>query len=52
MVETYRKNWLDKKLFSNYPTDGIVIKINSRKAQLIRENNKYSNDFWQYAIKE
>ena len=52
MVETYRKNWLDKKLFSNYLTDGIVIKINSRKAQLIRENNKYSNDFWQYAIKE
>ena len=51
-VEMFRKNWLDKKLFSNYPTDGIVLKINSRKAQLIRENNKYSNDYWQYAIKE
>ena len=26
-----------KKLISEYPTDGIVVKINSRKLQLIRK---------------
>ena len=30
-VEIFRKQWTDKKLFTNYPTDGIVVKINSRK---------------------
>ena len=34
-IEMYRKQWLDKKLFNNYPTDGIVVKINSRKLHLI-----------------
>ena len=34
-VEMYRKQWADKKLFNNYPTDGIVVKLNSRKLQLI-----------------
>ena len=38
-VEIYRKQWSDKKLFTNYPTDGIVVKINSRKLQLIREKS-------------
>ena len=51
-VELYRKRWLDGKIFSKYPTDGIVIKINSRKLQLLKETNfsKYSE--WQYAIKK
>ena len=51
-VELFKKRWLDKKIFSKYPTDGIVIKINSRKLQLLRETNfsKYSE--WQYVIKE
>ena len=35
----YRKQWSDKKLFTNYPTDGIVVKINSRKLQLMREKS-------------
>ena len=34
----YRKQWSDKKLFTNYLTDGIIVKINSRKYQLISEN--------------
>ena len=38
-VEMYRKQWSDKKLFTNYPTDGIVVKLNSRKLQLIREKS-------------
>ena len=38
-VEMFRKQWSDKKLFTNYPTDGIVVKINSRKLQLIREKS-------------
>ena len=50
-VEIYRKQWLDKKLFTNYPTDGIVVKLNSRKLQLIREKSFDSYKFWQMAIK-
>ena len=50
-VEMYRKQWSDKKLFTNYPTDGIVVKINSRKLQLIREKSYGSYPFWQMAIK-
>ena len=49
-IEIFRKNWVDKKLFSNYPTDGIVIKINSRKLQLLREKSLSQNNEWQYAI--
>ena len=50
-VEIFRKNWLDKKLFTNYPTDGIVIKINSRKLQLLREKSYGCYPYWQIAIK-
>ena len=50
-VQVFRKQWADKKLFTNYPTDGIVVKINSRKFQLIREKSYESYPFWQMAIK-
>ena len=50
-VELYRQQWLDGKLFNEYPTDGIVIKINSRKLQLIREKSNESYPHWQMAIK-
>ena len=50
-VEIFRKNWLDKKLFYNYPTDGIVIKINSRKLQLLRVKSCSAYPYWQIAIK-
>ncbi len=50
-VELFRKRWLDGKIFANYPTDGIVIKINSRKLQLLRETNFSKYNEWQYAIK-
>ena len=50
-VEIYKKQWLDGKIFAKYPTDGIVIKINSRKLQLIRETNFSQIQEWQYAIK-
>ena len=50
-IEIFRKNWLEKKLFSNYPTDGIVIKINSRKLQLLREKSSRVYPYWQMAIK-
>ena len=50
-VEVYRQAWLNGKLFNEYPTDGIVIKINSRKLQLIRESNMDEPLLWQYAIK-
>ena len=50
-VEMFRKQWADKKLFTNYPTDGIVVKINSRKLQLLREKSKKVYPFWQMAIK-
>ena len=50
-VETYRQAWKSGKLFAEYPTDGIVVKINSRKLQLIREKSKTDYPFWQMAIK-
>tara|TARA_Y100001968_G_scaffold313880_1_gene338599 strand:- start:449 stop:1204 length:756 start_codon:yes stop_codon:yes gene_type:complete len=50
-VQVYRKQWVDKKLFTNYPTDGIVVKINSRKFQLIREKSVGCYPYWQMAIK-
>ena len=50
-VELFRKRWIEGKIFSNYPTDGIVIKINSRKLQLLRETSFSEYKEWQYAIK-
>ena len=50
-VEFYRQEWLEGNLFSKYPTDGIVIKINSRKLQLLRETSLSNFNVWQYAIK-
>ena len=50
-VEMFRKKWQDKILFSNYPKDGIVIKINSRKLQLLREKSYGVYPHWQIAIK-
>ena len=49
-VQIYRDAWLSGKLFKNYPNDGIVIKINSRKLQLIREKSKERYSSWQMAI--
>ena len=50
-VETFRRAWLNKKLFNNFPTDGIVVKINSRKLQLLREKSFGVYPHWQIAIK-
>jgi len=50
-VEVYRQAWLNGKLFNEYPTDGIVVKINSRKLQLIREKSYETYPHWQMAIK-
>ena len=51
-IEIYKKNWLERKIFVKYPTDGIVIKINSRKLQLHREKSLSKNNEWQYAIEK
>ncbi len=50
-VEVFRKQWLEGKLFRKYPTNGIVVKINSRKLQLIREKSNLDYPYWQVAIK-
>ena len=50
-IETFRKDWKSGKLFANYPTDGIVVKINSRKLQLLLEKSHEINSHWQMAIK-
>ena len=48
-IEIYRQCWKDGKLFNNYPTSGIVVKINSRKLQkILGENNLLIH--WAYAI--
>ncbi len=51
-IQIYKKNWLERKIFAKYPTNGIVIKINSRKLQLIREKSLSQNNEWQYAIEK
>jgi len=48
-VQMYRQQWVDKKLFNNYPTDGIVVKINSRKLQLIRKKSVGVYPHWAMA---
>jgi len=50
-IETYRQAWKARKLFNDYPTDGIVVKINSRKLQLLREKSYGVYPYWQMAIK-
>ena len=51
-IEIYRKDWLERKIFTKYPTDGLVIKINSRKLQLLREISLSKNNEWQYVIEK
>jgi len=50
-IKTYRQAWKARKLFADYPTDGIVVKINSRKLQLLREKSYGVYPYWQMAIK-
>ncbi len=50
-VEIYRQLWKAKKLFSEFPTDGIVLKVNSRKCQKQLGQSLYSCN-WAYAIKD
>ena len=49
-VQILRKKWANGQLFAHYPTDGIVVKINSRKLQLIREKSNGVYPYWQMAI--
>ena len=50
-IEIYLQCWKDGNLFKRYPTNGIVLKINSRKLQkYLGENNLYIN--WAYAINQ
>jgi len=51
-IQIYKKIWLERKIFTKYPTNGIVIKINSRKLQLHREKSLSQNKEWQYAIEK
>ncbi len=51
-IQIYKKNWLERKIFAKYPTNGIVIKINSRKLRLLRETSLSQNNEWQYAIEK
>jgi len=39
------------QVVSNWPTDGIIVKINSRKLQLLREESYGCYPNWQMAIK-
>ena len=48
-VEIYLECWKEGKLFTKYPTNGLVMKINSRKLQKqLGENNVCIN--WAFAI--
>ncbi len=48
-IQIYRQCWKEGKLFIDYPTNGIILKINSRKLQKqLGENNRSIN--WAYAV--
>ena len=47
--EIYLKCWKEGKLFKSYPTNGIVLKINSRKLQKDLGQNNLSIH-WAYAV--
>ena len=48
-IDIYLQCWKEGKLFSSYPTRGLVLKINSRKLQkYLGENNLFMH--WAYAI--
>ena len=49
-IQILRKKWVNGELFADYPTDGLVVKINSRKLQLIREKSYGVYPYWQMAI--
>jgi hypothetical protein len=40
----YRQFWKEGKLFSSYPTDGIVLSVNSRKLQ--KQLDLPSGSYW------
>ena len=50
-VQVFRNQWLEGKLFRKYPKDGIVVKINSRKLQLLREKSIGVYPHWAMALK-
>ncbi len=48
-IDIYLQCWKEEKLFQRYPTNGIVLKINSRKLQkYLGENNLSIN--WAYSL--
>lgn len=49
-VEIFIDLWKDKKIFSELPNNGIVLKVNSRKFQKELGEN-ISFPYWAYAIK-
>ncbi|KGG19876.1 hypothetical protein [Prochlorococcus marinus] len=48
-IEIYLQCWREGKLFASYPTNGLVLKINSRKLQKYLGENSLSIP-WAYAI--
>ena len=44
-IEIYLRCWKDGKLFQSYPTNGIVLKINSRKLQKYFQKNNVPISF-------
>ena len=48
-IEIYLHCWKEGKLFTSYPTNGLVLKINSRKLQKYLGENNLSIH-WAYAI--
>ena len=50
-VELYVQLWREGKLFANYPTEGIVLKVNSRKFQKqLRAKNDIMHSNWCYVM--
>ncbi len=48
-IEIYRQCWKEGKLFQSYPTNGIVLKVNSRKLQNCLGDNNLTL-LWAYSI--
>ena len=50
-IEIFRELWLQSKIFDKYPTNGIVLKVNSRKLQKRLGSNK-NGPLWAFSIKK
>ena len=51
MIKRMFSQWEDSFLWSQYPTDGLVVKVNDRKLQAKLDKQAKTAPLWAFAIK-